>query len=112
MDDLNSTISSILGDPQKMEQLRAVAQSLGIDTGAAGAPGGQPAQNTPPPPSGSPGGEEPSGDTQVEPLPGKALASTGDSAAAPAALALAIAAAVAAMIAQTKLRRRHDSLNR
>ncbi|MFR3054751.1 MAG: immune inhibitor A domain-containing protein [Eggerthella lenta] len=61
------------------------------------------------PPSGSPGGEEPSGDTQVEPLPGKALASTGDSAAAPAALALAIAAAVAAMIAQTKLRRRHDS---
>ena len=64
------------------------------------------------PPSGSPGGEEPSGDTQVEPLPGKALASTGDSAAAPAALALAIAAAVAAMIAQTKLRRRHDSLNR
>ncbi|MCQ5105976.1 hypothetical protein, partial [Eggerthella lenta] len=32
------------------------------------------------------------------------------SAAAPAALALAIAAAVAAMIAQTKLRRRHDSL--
>ena len=64
------------------------------------------------PPSGSPGGEEPSGDTQVEPLPGKALASTGASAAAPAALALAIAAAVAAMIAQTKLRRRHDSLNR
>lgn len=64
------------------------------------------------PPSGSPGGEEPSGDTQVEPLPGKALASTGDSAAAPAALALAIAAAVAARIAQTKLRRRHDSLNR
>ena len=64
------------------------------------------------PPSGSPGGEEPSGDTQVEPLPGKALASTGDSAAAPAALALAIAAAVAAMIAQTNLRRRHDSLNR
>ena len=61
------------------------------------------------PPSGSPGGEEPSGDTQVEPLPGKALASTGDSAAAPAALALAIAAAVAAMIAQIKLRRRHDS---
>ena len=39
----------------------------------------------------------------------KALASTGDSAAAPAALALAIAAAVAAMIAQIKLRRRHDS---
>ncbi|RGX53314.1 hypothetical protein DWV16_16975 [Anaerotruncus sp. AF02-27] len=57
MDDLNSTISSILGDPQKMEQLRAVAQSLGIDTGAAGAPGGQPAQNTPPPPSGSPGNQ-------------------------------------------------------
>ena len=64
------------------------------------------------PPSGSPGGEEPSGDTQVEPLPGKALASTGDSARAAGAAALAIAAAVAAMIAQTKLRRRHDSLNR
>ena len=61
------------------------------------------------PPSGSPGGEEPSGDTQVQPLPGKALASTSDSAAAPAILALAIAAAVAAMIAQIKLRRRHDS---
>ncbi len=33
MDDLNSTISSILGDPNKMEQLRQVAQSLGINTG-------------------------------------------------------------------------------
>ena len=35
MDDLNSTISSILGDPSKMEQLRQVAQSLGINTGGA-----------------------------------------------------------------------------
>ena len=33
VDDLNSTISSILGDPSKMEQLRQVAQSLGINTG-------------------------------------------------------------------------------
>lgn len=75
-------------------------------------PGGSPSGGNGAPSSGEPDGEEPSGDTQVEPLPGKALASTGDSAAAPAALALAIAAAVAAMIAQIKLRRRHDSLNR
>lgn len=33
MDDLNSVISSILGDPQKMEQLRSVAQSLGMNPG-------------------------------------------------------------------------------
>lgn len=72
-------------------------------------PGGSPSDGNGAPSSGEPDGEEPSGDTQVEPLPGKALASTGDSAAAPAALALAIAAAVAAMIAQIKLRRRHDS---
>lgn len=48
MDDLNSTISSILGDPNKMEQLRQVAQSLGINTGSA--------EQTPPS-----GGEQPSG---------------------------------------------------
>lgn len=72
-------------------------------------PGGSPSDGNGAPSSGEPDGEEPSGDTQVEPLPDKALASTGDSAAAPAALALAIAAAVAAMIAQIKLRRRHDS---
>lgn len=35
MDDLNSVISSILGDPQKMEQLRNVAQSLGMNPGGA-----------------------------------------------------------------------------
>lgn len=40
MEDLNSTLSSILGDPQKMEQLRQVAQSLGIDTGAPAQPTG------------------------------------------------------------------------
>ena len=38
MDDLNSTLSAILGDPAKMEQLRQVAQSLGIGPGT-GAPG-------------------------------------------------------------------------
>jgi len=48
MDDLNSTISSILGDPSKMEQLRQVAQSLGINTGGA--------EQSPPA-----GGEQPSG---------------------------------------------------
>ena len=65
------------------------------------------------PPSGSPGGEEPSGDTQVEPLPGKALAShRRQRRRHPLPSRWAIAAAVAAMIAQTKLRRRHDSLNR
>ena len=31
MDNLNSTLSSILSDPQKIEQLRQVAQSLGIN---------------------------------------------------------------------------------
>lgn len=41
MEDLNSTLSSILGDPQKMEQLRQVAQSLGIDTGAPAQQSGQ-----------------------------------------------------------------------
>lgn len=40
MEDLNSTLSSILGDPQKLEQLRQVAQSLGIDTGAPAQPTG------------------------------------------------------------------------
>lgn len=39
LDDLNSVISSILGDPQKMEQLRNVAQSLGMNPG--GSPPGQ-----------------------------------------------------------------------
>lgn len=38
MDDLNSTISSILGDPNKMEQLRAVAESLGMNTGGGAPP--------------------------------------------------------------------------
>lgn len=41
MDDLNSVISSILGDPQKMEQLRNVAQSLGMNPGGP-APGNGP----------------------------------------------------------------------
>ncbi len=38
MDDLNSTLNSILGDPNKMEQLRQVAQSLGLNPGGAPPP--------------------------------------------------------------------------
>lgn len=45
MDDLNSVISSILGDPQKMEQLRNVAQSLGMNPD--GPPPGFPGQAGP-----------------------------------------------------------------
>lgn len=33
MDDLNSTLGAILNDPNKMAQLRTVAESLGINTG-------------------------------------------------------------------------------
>lgn len=44
MDDINATINSILGDPQKMEQLRAVAQSLGMNPGNAPPAGDPPAQ--------------------------------------------------------------------
>lgn len=47
MEDLNAAISSILGDPQKMEQLRGIAQSLGMNPPSAGggetSGGGQPA---------------------------------------------------------------------
>ena len=43
MDDLNAMIGSILNDPQKMEQLRAVAQSLGM---APNGGGGNAAANT------------------------------------------------------------------
>ena len=46
MDDLNSTLNAILGDPDKMAQLRAVAESLGLNPG--GAPPAQPAQNAAP----------------------------------------------------------------
>lgn len=42
MDDLNSAISSILGDPAKMEQLRSVAQSLGLNPGGGAPPGQNP----------------------------------------------------------------------
>lgn len=57
MDDLNSTLNSILGDPNKMEQLRQVAQSLGLNPG--GAP--PPAQdaNPAPPPQNNSGGFDP-----------------------------------------------------
>lgn len=48
MDDLNATISSILGDPNKMQQLRAVAESLGINTGGDSPPSAQPPANNPP----------------------------------------------------------------
>lgn len=41
MEDLNSTLNSILSDPSKMEQLRQVAQSLGLN------PGGAPTQGAP-----------------------------------------------------------------
>ncbi len=49
LDDLNSVISSILGDPQKMEQLRNVAQSLGMNPG--GSPPGQGFGNNGAPPN-------------------------------------------------------------
>ena len=42
MDDLNSMLTSILGDPGKMEQLRQVAQSIGLSPGGAPAASGQP----------------------------------------------------------------------
>ncbi|MEM1486302.1 hypothetical protein V6615_15785 [Oscillospiraceae bacterium PP1C4] len=38
MDDINSTINAILGDPAKMQQLRSMAESLGINTGNASPP--------------------------------------------------------------------------
>ena len=38
MDDLSATIGAILNDPQKMEQLRSVAQSLGINAPLAQSP--------------------------------------------------------------------------
>ncbi len=41
MDDLNSTLASILGDPGKMEQLRQLAQSLGLNTGGGESPASQ-----------------------------------------------------------------------
>ena len=44
MDDLNSTLGAILSDPNKMAQLRAVAESLGLNPDG-GAPPSQPAQN-------------------------------------------------------------------
>lgn len=47
MDDLNSTLGAILNDPDKMAQLRAVAESLGLNPGG-GAPSPPPQQNTAP----------------------------------------------------------------
>lgn len=47
MDDLNSTLSAILNDPDKMAQLRSVAESLGLNPGG-GAPSPPPQQNTAP----------------------------------------------------------------
>ena len=55
MDDLNSMLTSILGDPGKMEQLRQVAQSIGLSPGGAAAPSGQPDGG-----SAAPGGFDPS----------------------------------------------------
>lgn len=52
MDDLNAMIGSILGDPAKMEQLRSVAESLGVNTG-----GGPPATQ----------GNAPSGGQGIDP---------------------------------------------
>lgn len=46
MDDLSATIGAILNDPQKMEQLRAVAQSLGMNPPAS--------ENAPPSPAQTP----------------------------------------------------------
>ena len=55
MDDLNSMLTSILGDPGKMEQLRQVAQSIGLSPGGAAAPSGQPDGG-----NAAPGGFDPS----------------------------------------------------
>lgn len=55
MDDLNSTLGAILNDPDKMAQLRSVAESLGLNPGG-GAPSPPSQQNTAPAGgSGSPG---------------------------------------------------------
>lgn len=54
MDDLNSVISSILGDPQKMEQLRNVAQSLGMNPGGPAPGNGPNFMNNQPPDMGQP----------------------------------------------------------
>ncbi|NBI79115.1 hypothetical protein D3Z39_09565 [Anaerotruncus colihominis] len=56
VDDLNSTLSAILGDPAKMEQLRQVAQSLGIGPGT-GAPDAGAANAAPPASGGQSGGQ-------------------------------------------------------
>lgn len=56
MDDLNSTLGAILNDPDKMAQLRAVAESLGLNPGG-GAPSPPPQQNTAP--AGGNGGIDP-----------------------------------------------------
>ena len=61
MDDLNSTINAILGDPAKMEQLRSVAQSLGLNPGNAPPAAAQPQAPTQPQAApGNGGGFDPS----------------------------------------------------
>lgn len=52
MDDLSAKISQILSDPESMNQLRAAAAALGLDT--SGGPG--PAQQQAPPPQQNTGG--------------------------------------------------------
>lgn len=55
MDDLNSMLNSILGDPNKIEQLRQVAQSIGLSPNGASAPPSQPGGT-----NAAPGGFNPS----------------------------------------------------
>lgn len=47
MEDLNTTIRSILSDPEKLEQLRTIAQSLGTNISDASTPSAQPPAQQP-----------------------------------------------------------------
>lgn len=60
MDDLNSTLGAILSDPSKMAQLRAVAESLGLNPGG-GAPSPPPQQTTAPAGGGNSGNSNSNG---------------------------------------------------
>lgn len=95
MDDLNSVISSILGDPQKMDQLRNVAQSLGMNPGAAPAPAPAPAPAQPQPDMMNMLGNLMNGMNQNASQPPPAAPSTDQASAAPGGLNMGALSALA-----------------
>lgn len=74
MDDLNSTLGAILNDPEKMAQLRAVAESLGMNPGGNPPASSQPAQQ----PAGSNSTDSPSSEHNEDAASSETNEDTGD----------------------------------